>query len=97
MFAIVGAQRNERSIAEVTTLAFPAESLSREEVAEQYATTAHARVIYNGYAEYGLFPTASAMCFAEAVKLVAEGTPEVVIYNEYFGASPTVIVVRCLA
>lgn len=97
MFAIVGAQRNERSIAEVATLAFPAESLTREEVVEQYATTAHARVIYNGYAEHGLFPTASAMCFAEAVKLVAEGTPEVVIYNEFFGASPTVIVVRCLA
>ena len=97
LFAIVGARRNERSIAEVAQLAFPGESLTQERVAKKYATTERTHIIYNGFAEHGLFPTASAMCFAEAVKLVAEGTPEVVIYNEYFGASPTVIVVRCLA
>jgi hypothetical protein len=97
MFAIVGAKRNELSIAEVTTLAFPAESLSHEKVVAEYATDERTHVIYNNYAKYGLYPTSSAQCFAEAVKLVAEETPEVVIYNEYFGATPTVIVVRCLS
>ena len=97
LFAIVGAERNERSIAEVAQLAFPGESLTQERVAEEYATTERTHIIYNGFAEHGLFPTASALCFADAVRLIEEGVPEVVIYNEYLGATPTIIVVRCLA
>jgi hypothetical protein len=53
-------------------------------------------VLWNEYTKYGLFPTASAQVFAAGVKLVAEGAKEVVIYNEYFGATPTVVVVRCI-
>ena len=41
--------------------------------------------------------TNSFVLLVAARDIVAEGTPEVVIYNEYFGATPTVIVVRCLS
>ena len=42
------------------------------------------------------FPTSSAYCFAEAVKAIEGGAGEVVVYNEYFGATPVVLTIRCI-
>lgn len=96
VFAHIKAEKSEESIAQVSTIDFPQQPLSKEECKARYATTDEAVVLWNEYTKYGLFPTASAQVFAEGVKLVAEGAKEVVIYNEYFGATPTVVVVRCI-
>ena len=39
---------------------------------------------------------AEAKSFADAIKLILSGVSEVIIYNEYFGATPTLLVVRCI-
>ena len=96
VFAHIKAEKSEESIAQVTAIDFPQQTLSQEECKARYATTDEAVVLWNEYTKYGLFPTASAQIFAEGVKLVADGAKEVVIYNEYFGATPTVVVVRCI-
>ena len=44
----------------------------------------------------GLFPTASAMVFAQAVELIRTGIPEVVVYNGLWSKSPAVCVLRCI-
>lgn len=96
VFAHIRAERGEESIAEVSTIEFPQESLSSEECKERYATTDKTVVMWNEYKKYGLFPTASAQCFADAVDMVLNGVSEVILYNEYFGTTPTIVVVRCI-
>ncbi len=96
VFAHLTATPTADSIAEVTYVDFPATSLSEDECRERYCTTRDTMLLYNGYREHGLFPTASAMTFARAVRMIAEGAGEVVVYNEYMGATPTVMVVRCV-
>ena len=82
--------------AEITKIDFLPHSLSEEECRARYATTDDTKLLYNAYSEYGLFPTSSAYCFAKAVKLIQEGADEVVVYNEYFGATPVVLRVKCV-
>ena len=96
VFTHIKAECGEQSIAEVSTIEFPRKPLTKEQCKEQYATTKDAVVMWNEYKKYGLYPTASAQCFAEAVKLVQGGVSEVIIYNEYFGATPTLLVIRCI-
>lgn len=96
VFARLVAKRSERSIAQITAIEFPGRSLSAKECMAHYATTAEAKLLYNTYTGYGLFPTASAYCFAEAVRQVADGQSEVIVYNEYFGATPVVLRVQCI-
>ena len=96
MFARLTAEPNESSIAQVTKIDFPRHSLTEAECISSYATTDECKLLYNHYADYGLFPTSSALCFAEAVRLVEGGAKEVVIYNDYFGATPTVLRIECI-
>lgn len=96
MFAHITAEQNDASIAQVVKIDFLQRSLSEEECVALYATTENSRLLYNTYEEYGLFPTSSAYCFAKAVKLIQEGAEEVVVYNEYFGATPVVLKVKCI-
>lgn len=96
VFAHIRAERGEQSVAEISTIEFPRESLSEEKCKERYGTADDAVVMWNEYKKYGLFPTASAQCLADAVKLILDGVSEVIIYNEYFGATPTLLVVRCI-
>ena len=63
----------------------------------QYAQSDDTLLLWNAYEQYGLFPISSAYSFAEAVKLIASGEEkEVIVYNEYMGATPTVLVVQCI-
>ena len=94
VFAHLTAKQGERSIAEISTIEFPQNALSKEECKERYGTADDCVVMWNEYKKYGLFPTASAQTFADAIKLILSGVSEVIIYNEYFGATPTLLVVR---
>ena len=96
MFAVVTAERSSESIAEVIRIDFPQTALSAEECLERYAASADAKVLWNSFEQTGLFPTASAMMFAQAVELIRTGTPEVVVYNGLWSESPAVCVLRCI-
>ena len=96
VFVHLTAKESDKSIAQIEKIDFPTKSLSPDECKEKYASSEHPLVMWNEYKGYGLFPTASAQCFAAAVSKVVEGEKEVIIYNEYFGATPTIIVVKCI-
>ncbi len=96
VFAHITAERNDASVAQITKINFLQHTLTEEECMAAYATSDGSKLLYNTYTGYGLFPTSSAFCFAKAVSLVREGADEVVVYNEYFGASPVVLKITCL-
>lgn len=96
VFAHLSAYQNEKSVAQITKIDFISESISQQECMGRYAGSDDAVLLWNTYRDYGLFPTASAYCFADAVRLIKEGKKEIIIYNEYFGATPVVLVIRCL-
>lgn len=96
VFAHLKAAKTENSIAKLVKLDFPSESLTEEECLVKYAKPENSTILWNKYKNYGLFPTASAFCFANAVELVEEGAKEVIVYNESFGATPTVLVIKSI-
>ncbi len=95
MFAHLTAEPTQNSMAAVTRLDFPATSLSKAECLARYATTPQAVLLYHPHEQDGFFPTASARSFARAVRLAADNTKEIIIYQEYMGGTPTVIVITC--
>lgn len=96
VFAYITATPTDASIAQVVNIDFLQQSLSDLECRERYVTSEGSQLLYNSYTDYGQFPTSSAYCFAYAVKLIQEGISEVVVYNEYFGATPVVLTIRCI-
>lgn len=96
VFATLTAEQTEGSLAQIEKIDFLTQSLTEEEFLAKYASDANRKLLYNSFAEYGLFPTSSAYCFAEAVKLIQNGVEEVIIYNEYFGANPVVLKIKCV-
>lgn len=94
LFAHLKAEKSENTIAELVRIDFPTKSLTETECLSNYASSENTVVLWNKYKNYGLFPTASAFSFAEAIQLAKDGTREVVVYNEYFGAKPTVLIVQ---
>ena len=96
VFAHITATQTPSSKAQIANIDFPQQTLSEEECLARYASTEGCTLLYNRYSENGLFPTSSAFCFAKAVQLIEEGATEVVTYNEYFGATPVVVTVKCI-
>lgn len=96
MFALLRPEQSELSVAKVSAIDFPRRSLSERECIEKYASSGDAKLLYNDYQEYGLFPTAAAFAFAKAVRMIQSGEREVIIYNEYFGATPAVLKLQCV-
>lgn len=96
VFAHLTAEQNAESVAQIDKIEFLSRTLTAEECSAIYASDKTSVVLYNEYAKYGLFPTSSAFCFAQAVQLIEDGTREVVVYNEYFGATPVVVRVKCV-
>lgn len=86
----------DNAIAQVARLEMLSSSLSEQECRQQYATHKECEVLYNNYAESGNFPTASALSFARGVNAIAQGAKQVVVYNEYLGGKPTIIVLQCV-
>ena len=96
VFATLTAEKTPNTLAQIETIDFLSHTLTKDECLAKYASTAESKLLYNSFAEYGLFPTSSAYCFAEAVKQIKEGAAEVIIYNEYFGAKPVVLKIKCI-
>lgn len=84
------------SLAKVVRLEFPDGNLSPQDCMERYASSSRTRLLYNAYTAYGLYPTASAQTVAQAVRMVVAGAEEVVVYNEYLGGKPAVVLLQCL-
>lgn len=96
VFAHLNADSDNNPIAQISLMDFPSVSLSEEECMKLYATSAATILQYNAYSQYGLFPTSSALCFAQAVDTIRQGAEEVILYNEYMGATPTVLRLQCV-
>lgn len=96
VFVRILSEKSQSSLAQLVRLDFPGNSLNETEVLERYATSSASLLLFNSYRDKGLFPTASAHSFARAVELIRRGESEVVVYNEYLGATPTVSVVQCV-
>lgn len=96
VFVHLKAEASECSMAQISAIDFPSHTLSEQECRNIYLSGDDSELLYNSYCEFGLFPTASAQSLAKAVEKICKGAREVVIYNEYFGASPTVVTVQCV-
>ena len=96
VFATLTAEKTQTSLAEIDSIDFLQSSLTEDECLAKYASLSESKLLYNNFAEYGLFPTSSAYCFAEAVRQIEDGAKEVIIYNEYFGSTPVVIRIKCI-
>lgn len=96
VFTHLTSYQTDRSIAYVSDVDFSCCCLSEKECMDRYSSSSNTKLLYNEYKKYGLYPTVSARLFADGVNLVYGGMDEVVIYNEYLGGKPVVIVVRCI-
>lgn len=96
VFMHITASPVPNSRAEIVKVDFPTRTMSRDECLERYAGRPDAVVLYNEYRESGIYPTVAAGCLARAVAAIGEGCGEAIVYNEYWGNTPTVIVVRCI-
>lgn len=96
VFAHITDRPCKESFAKVTLLEFPSETISYNECLERYATCPDAEILYCAALEHGVFPVMSAYSFASAAKMIKSGKRQVLVYNEYFGAAPTVLRIECL-
>lgn len=96
VFAHIVASRSDCSVAKIVDIEFPRHTLTRQDCIKIYATSDRTHLLWNSYEQYGLYPTASAKSFSDAIKLAGTGIPEIIVYNEYLGAPPTVMIIRCV-
>ena len=96
VFAHITAEPRKESIAILDLIDFPKQTMTEEKCLKLYGTTENSQMLYNAAYQYGIFPTASAHCFAEAVKLVQEQHKEVIVYNDFLGGAPVVLRVKCI-
>lgn len=96
VFVHLKANASECALAQISAIDFPIHTLSEYECRNLYLSNDDSELFYNSYRQFGLFPTASAQSLAKAVDRIHQGVREVIIYNEYFGASPTVVKVQCV-
>lgn len=96
VFVHLKAKASEYSLAQISVVDFPTHTLSELDCRNLYLSSEDCVLLYNSYRQFGLFPTASAQSLAKAVDRIRQGAREVIIYNEYFGVTPTVIKVQCI-
>lgn len=94
VFMLLTADPSENSMAEIARVEFPSGNLTEEQCRERYTSSANA-VLYHSQVKTP-YPAGSAMRLARGVEAIRKGKREVVVYNEYFGKEPSVIVLRCL-
>ncbi|WP_297829785.1 beta-ketoacyl synthase chain length factor [uncultured Rikenella sp.] len=95
VFCLLTSAPTLRSRAKIVRIDFPDTRLTWEECLKRYGTTPDTVVLCRD-PEAESYPTVSARLFAEGVAAIVAGAPEAIIYNEYFGAEPTVTVLQCL-
>lgn len=93
---LLAKEKSGRSIARLVKLDFPAASLTKQECFTKYVSSDRATLLYNYTSSVRLFPTASAYDFVKATVLIEEGAEEVIVYNEYLGGTPAVMVLQCI-
>lgn len=96
VFVLLTSDAGEGSMAEVTEIDFPARNLTREECLRKYASCPDTGIIWNDIEASGKYPAASSAMFAKAVGMTAGGVPEVIVYNNVWGGSPAITVVKCI-
>lgn len=96
VFALLAGVRSQSSVARIAAIDFPHQTIAGQDCLKIYASSADSILLYNDFKEYGLFPTSAAYSFAKAVNLIQNGDKEVIVYNEYFGATPVVLIVQCV-
>ena len=94
VFSLLTAEASASSLARLSRVEFLSSPLSEKQCRERYASHSGVQVWHSSGKT--VYPCRSAMRFAEAVEEVRKGVPEIVVYNEYFGKEPTVIVLQCL-
>lgn len=94
VFTLLTSEDSENSIAKISRVEFLDSPLSEQQCRERYVTCPNTQVWH--CLDKTVYPCRSAMRFAEAVEEIRKGVPEVVVYNEYFGKEPTIIVLQCL-
>ncbi len=92
-FVLLTAARTARSLAKLERLDFPPAPLTPAQCIERYASQPEALLVAPG-ADDACYPTRSAALFVRGAEAVAQGRPEAVVYNEYFGEEPTVVVLK---
>lgn len=94
VFTLLTAAATSNSIARISKVEFLPSPLSERQCREKYAAGSGTRVWRS--LDKTVYPCCSAMRFAKAVEEIRKGAPEVVVYNDYFGKEPTIIVLQCL-
>lgn len=97
VFVLLNAERTGKSMAALSGIRFLQAPLAREACLAEYASSGRAQVLYNEAPDYGMYPTAGARVFHKAVRMIAEGAEEVIVYNEYYGSSPVMLKLECIA
>lgn len=96
VFALMTSQKDAGSIAEVLKIDFPSDSIAEEDLAQAYGCSDDDVILYNACRTMGMYPTISASVFAEAVGRVEMGASKVLIYNEMWGMTPSVVILGCI-
>lgn len=88
---------SENTVAEIICLDFPTKSLTMEECQRMYCPNKeHVLILHEKSDDQGLFATWMADRLKKAVDKITLGYKQIVMYTEYDGASPSVIVIRSL-
>ena len=95
-FALLTRSRSAQCHILLKQIDFPTQPLTATEGLSLYASTASAHWLC-AEADEPTYPTRSAELMTRATTLLGPQTPEVVIYNEYLGEDPTVIVLQWIA
>lgn len=89
-FFVVSDQRGANCVATIDRPEFLQTPATEENLRQQYANA----LIYNDYADCGVFHTAAAAVLFEAINRLSPDTPELTLYNTYFGTMPTMLHIR---
>ncbi len=92
-FVLLTAASSACTLAKLERLDFPSTPLAPAQCIGRYASQPDALLVAPE-ADDACYPTRSAALFVRGVEAVAQGRPEAVVYNEYFGEEPTVAVLK---
>lgn len=96
VFVNLSPEKNANTMCNLVSIDFPGRSLTASDCIDLYSVAGGSVLLYQDYRNYGLFPTASSFSFQKAAGLISEGEGRVVVYNEYLGGSPSVMILECV-
>ncbi len=96
VFVLLTSQKEDSSIAEVLEIDFPSDSIGEQDIAQRYGCSDDDVILYNVCSTMEIYPTISASVFAQAVEKIKKGASKVLVYNEMWGMTPTVVILGCI-